>query len=412
MTAALAQRYLTTRSLTESLASGLSDEDQLLQSMPLASPTKWHRAHTTWFFEAFVLGPAGIGPVDPRYGHLFNSYYEALGDRVARDKRGLLSRPSVREVGDYRRAVDERVVSLIERTNESRRDDLAKLVELGIHHEQQHQELLLTDILSAFFENPMGPVYRDGVAPDASAPSPSMSWCSFDGGLVEIGSPSDGFAFDNERPRHQVYLPPFAVASRPIVVREVKAFISANGYHTPSLWLSEGYSLARSRGWEAPQYSRFGSATYETFTLRGWRIPSDDEPATHLSFWEAEAIARFLGARLPTETEWEHASASLAPAEGNFADGELVPLPTTTRGLAQLFGDVWEWTRSSYEPYPGYEPAAGALGEYNGKFMAQQMVLRGGSCLTPRGHVRPSYRNFWHPDTRFQMSGARLARHA
>lgn len=404
----LAGRYLETRRATERLAAPLSDEDQVLQSMPLASPTKWHRAHTTWFFEEFVLGPAGIAPYDPRFAFSFNSYYDAVGARVARDRRGLLSRPSAREIGDYRRAVDERVLSLIEGAGEGT-SDLAPIIELGLRHEEQHQELILTDILHAFSGSPFMPVYREGGVDVPGGGSP-LEWHAFDGGLVECGAPPDGFAFDNERPRHRVFLEPYALASRPVTVGEVKAFIAAGGYHTASSWLSDGFGAARAQGWVAPLHATCDAEGYRVFTLRGWHTPRDDEPASHLSFWEADAIARFLGARLPTEAEWEHAAAPRRSDEGNFADGPLVPRPATSGGLGQLFGDVWEWTRSSYEPYPGYRPPEGALGEYNGKFMAQQMVLRGGSCFTPRGHVRASYRNFWYPDTRFQMSGVRLAR--
>lgn len=407
------RRFLEVRATTEKLASQLSDEDQLVQSMPEASPTKWHRAHTTWFFETFLLRPAGVPAFHPGFSRLFNSYYDAVGERVARSQRGLLSRPSVGEISAYRNTVDGLVLGLLERGSAD-----SDVVELGLHHEEQHQELILTDILHAFFHNSMGPVYREGLDQIAANPrskgwrgSP-MSWQSFDGGVVEVGADGGAFSFDNERPVHRVFLRPYALASRPINVGEVKAFIAEGGYHRPSLWLADGYTLARAEGWEAPLYARTSPETYEVFSLRGWRIPRDDEPAAHLSFWEAEALARFLGARLPTEAEWEHAARDVDPGFGNFADGPLFPLPNPNSGLGQMFGDVWEWTRSSYDPYPGYRPAEGALGEYNGKFMAQQVVLRGGSCLSPRGHVRRSYRNFWPPATRFQVSGARLARDA
>jgi ergothioneine biosynthesis protein EgtB len=406
MATSLIERFIVTRAATERLAACLSEEDQLLQSMPYASPTKWHRAHTTWFFETFILQPQGIAPYDSRFGYLFNSYYDAVGDRIARPKRGLLSRPSAAEVGDYRRAVDGRMLALLERGAAP-----PDLTELGLNHEEQHQELILTDILHAFSENPTGPVYRAGVVPAPAQSVSALSWRGVEGGLVEVGAAAEGFAFDNERPRHRVYLRPYALASRPITVGEVKAFIAAGGYRAPSLWLSDGYALACAQGWRAPLYARPSATAYEAFSLRGWRVPLDDEPAAHLSFWEAEAIARFLGARLPTEAEWEHAATAAGPiVVGNFADGELIAQSAMAAGLGQLFGDVWEWTRSSHEPYPGYRAAPGALGEYNGKFMAQQMVLRGGSCLTPRGHVRSTYRNFWPPETRFQMAGARLAR--
>jgi ergothioneine biosynthesis protein EgtB len=407
--ASLIERYARCRAGTEALAAGLSSEDQQLQSMPLASPTKWHRAHTTWFFETFLLRPAGVPVRDERWGRLFNSYYESMGERVARDKRGLLSRPSALEVGAYRRQVDAQMLALLESLDAAALERCVPLLELGLAHEEQHQELILTDILHAFSENPCAPVYRDGAFADANPVAP-LTWLARGGGVAQIGAGDGRFAFDNERPRHRVYLHDHELASRPVSVAEVKAFIEARGYETPALWLSEGYDQARALGWKAPEYARCDGDGYRVFGLRGWYSPGDTDPASHLSFWEADAIARFLGARLPTEAEWECAAAALDPHGGNFADGPLVPRAPAGAGLQGLFGDVWEWTRSSYEPYPGYRAPAGAIGEYNGKFMAQQLVLRGGSCLTPRGHVRASYRNFWHPDTRFQMTGLRLAR--
>ncbi len=407
--AALIERYIHCRETTEALSASLSSEDQQVQSLPLTSPTKWHRAHTTWFFETFLLEPAGFAAYDARFGPLFNSYYDSVGDRVARDRRGLLSRPSAVEVAAYRRHVDACVLARIESLAAAELERWAPVVELGLAHEEQHQELILTDILHAFAENPCGLVYREGAPPAPSSAAP-LVWHARAGGVVELGANEIGFAFDNERPRHCVYLEDYEVASRSISVAEVKAFIEARGYETPSLWLSDGYERARTLGWNGPLYTHWDSDGYRVFGLRGWRWPHDDEPASHLSFWEADAVGRFLGARLPTEAEWEWAARGLEPGRGNFADGPLIPLAPRGEGLAGLFGDVWEWTRSSYGPYPGYQAAAGALGEYNGKFMAQQMVLRGGSCLTPPGHVRSSYRNFWHPDTRLQMTGARLAR--
>lgn len=411
---ALGERYRRVRAATEVLAAALSDEDQQIQSMPLASPTKWHRAHTTWFFEAFVLEPAGIAPWDPRFAFLFNSYYDAVGARLARPKRGLVSRPAAQEIGEYRRVVDDRLLGLVASLDDAALSRVALVVETGLAHEEQHQELLLTDILHAFSESPCAPVYRAGSAEPCAGPP--LRWVTCAGGLQEIGTGPGTFAFDNERPRHRVFLEEYALASRPVSVGDVKAFIDAGGYDTPSLWLAEGHETARALGWRTPGYATYVDGVYHLFTLRGLRAPHDDEPASHLSFWEADALARFLGGRLPTEAEWESAAAGVPTDVGNFADGPLVPLPPSpamtpaSEGIAQLFGDVWEWTRSSYEPYPGYRPPAGALGEYNGKFMAQQMVLRGGSCLTPRGHLRAGYRNYWPPETRFQMSGARVAR--
>jgi ergothioneine biosynthesis protein EgtB len=417
--------YETTRARTEALAARLSPEDQQLQSMPDASPTKWHRAHTTWFFEAFVLEPAGIGPVDPRYGFLFNSYYEAKGPRHPRAARGVLSRPSAAEIGGYRERVDARVARHLREADGETLARVLPVVELGVAHEEQHQELLLTDILHAFAQSALAPSYlREGEAPSESAaqaaePRP-MGFVPFDGGLSEIGGRA-GFLFDNEAPRHRRWLEPFALADRLVTVRELKAFVDDGGYEDPALWLSEGFAFVQTHGLKSPLYTTYEDGQLRAFTLAGTRVPGDDEPAAHLSYYEADAVARFLGARLPTEAEWEVAAAQAEHAagsrglQGNFADdGGLRPLPARldegAGGVGQIFGDAWEWTSSSYEPYPGYRASAGALGEYNGKFMVNQIVLRGGSCLTPRRHVRPSYRNFWHPHTRFQMTGARLAR--
>jgi len=415
--AALTERFKSVRARTEALAAPLCTEDQQLQSMPLTSPTKWHRAHTTWFFETFILRPAGHNAHDARFDTLFNSYYESIGERVARDMRGLLSRPTGEQIGDYRRAVDERVIEHIRSCNEPAIRQLESIMDVGIAHEEQHQELILTDILHAFFHNPLFPAYQSASGFDAVTSvraDASQRWHSFSGGLVEIGAGEDGFCFDNEHPRHQVFLKDYALSSRTVSVGDVKSFIAQRGYQTPALWLSQGYETARALDWQAPLYACNDSDGYRVFTLRGWHYPHDEEPASHLSYWEADAIARFLGARLPTEAEWEHGARTEACDVGNFADGSGAPLfpggACESSDLDHLFGNVWEWTRSSHDPYPGYTPPAGALGEYNGKFMAQQMVLRGSSCLTPRNHMRASYRNFWHPDTRFQMSGVRLAR--
>jgi len=430
---ALLELFTETRDRTESLSVRLSAEDQQLQSMPDASPTKWHRAHTTWFFETFVLEPAGVDVVDARYGALFNSYYEAKGPRHARPKRGLLSRPSAAEVGEYRRLVDARTKKLLA---EARTDDLERMrpvVELGIAHEEQHQELILTDILHAFSESPLRPSFLGGADKTGRAsgrPEP-MRFVGFEGGLHAIGaSGTESFAFDNEGPRHKEWVEPFELGDRLVTVGELKAFIREGGYDTASLWLSEGFELIRTQGIKAPLYATLEDGQLQTFTLAGPRIAADDEPATHLSYYEADAIARFLGARLPTETEWEIA-ASNDPVGGTFLDDmTLRPAPVQATSASaepversalhappsprarQLFGDAWEWTRSSYEPYAGYRAPPGALGEYNGKFMVNQRVLRGGSCLTPRRHIRASYRNFWPAPTRFQMTGLRLAREA
>jgi ergothioneine biosynthesis protein EgtB len=412
----LAGLYARTRARTEELAAPLSAEDQMLQSMPEASPTKWHRAHTTWFFETFVLAPLGIPPYDDRFAFLFNSYYDAVGARHERSKRGLLSRPSMAEIAAYRSEVDARLTDVLVSGDPAVLERVAPIVRLGIAHEEQHQELLLTDCLNALWANPLRPAYRSvsraGESPTPSEGSPAL-FVLFEGGPHEIGATEEAaFAFDNERPLHRRWLEPFSLADRLVTIREMKAFIRDEGYETPSLWLSDGWAFVRSQGLRAPLYARVEGGAYLGFGLDGLREARDDEPVAHLSFYEADALARYLGARLPTEAEWEVA-ARRHPVEGNFLDsGSLRPLPAERRelGLRQLYGDAWEWTRTAYEPYPGYVPAAGALGEYNGKFMVNQLVLRGGSCLTPARHLRPSYRNFWAPETRFQMTGVRLAR--
>jgi ergothioneine biosynthesis protein EgtB len=408
--------YAETRARTESLAAGLTPEDQQVQSMPDASPAKWHRAHTAWFFETFVLEPAGIPPVDPRYAFLFNSYYEAVGPRHARASRGVLSRPTAEEVGTYRRLVDERVTEVLRNADAAALEGMLPVVELGIAHEEQHQELLLTDILHAFSLNALQPAYRSASPEAAPAPPADIAFVPFVGGLCDIGAPAGpGFVFDNERPRHREWVDPFALASRLVTMQELEAFLREDGYRTPSLWLAEGYDFIRANGITAPMHTELRDGALHVFTLAGPRIAHPAEAVAHVSYYEADAIARFLGARLPSEAEWEVAAAA-APVEGNLLETGLLhprsagPSQPGRASLHQLFGDVWEWTRSSYDPYPGYRPDGGALGEYNGKFMVNQRVLRGGSCLTPRRHVRGSYRNFWHAHTRFQMTGIRLAR--
>jgi ergothioneine biosynthesis protein EgtB len=410
----LVRLFRRTRERTERLAAPLSAEDQLLQSMPAASPTKWHRAHTTWFFETFLLEPEGISPVHPRYRMLFNSYYEGIGPRPVRAWRGLLSRPSFDEVAAYRRAVDDRLSELLLKADDLQLRKYEPLVLLGVAHEEQHQELILTDILHAFSRSPELPAYTTVRNPlDAGRELPALHFVHFEGGQVTIGAgKTDRFFFDNEQPRHDRWVEPFSLANRLVTVGELKRFIADGGYRTPTLWLSDGWDFVRANNLEAPLYSRLDGGTYVLFGLTGERAVTDDQPAVHLSFYEADALATWMGARLPTEAEWETAACG-EPLEGNFLDnGPLHALPCRRQdpGLHQLFGDAWEWTRSSYEPYPRYRPAAGAIGEYNGKFMVNQIVLRGGSCFTPEGHIRPSYRNFWPPDTRHQMTGVRLAR--
>ena len=409
----LARRYRTVRARTAALAAPLSAEDMVVQSMPDASPAKWHLAHTTWFFETFLLAgrEPGFAPFDPAYGYLFNSYYDAVGPRHPRARRGMLTRPALAEIGAYREAVDDRVARLLANGLDA---GAAAVLELGLHHEEQHQELLLTDIKHAFFSNPLRPSYAP--APPATARSaPPLSWVASPGGIHEVGDAGERFAFDNERPRHRVWLEPFAIASRAVTCGEYLAFVDDGGYRDPRLWLSDGFAAAQAGGWQAPLYweRADGGGRWTVFTLHGTRPLDPDEPVVHASFYEAEAFARWAGARLATEEEWEVAAVGSPGRAGTFADsGRFHPAPAEDARPAQLLGDVWEWTRSAHSPYPGYRPAPGALGEYNGKFMCNQLVLRGGSCATPAGHVRPTYRNFFPPEARWQFSGVRLAREA
>jgi ergothioneine biosynthesis protein EgtB len=419
----LASRYLEVRRQTDFLAGPLSAEDCQVQSMPDASPTKWQLAHTSWFFDRFVLD----GPIDesafPSFDYLFNSYYEAVGPRHPRVARGLLSRPSLDDVRRYRRRIDERMLDLIER---GVGDDTRSRIVLGLHHEQQHQELILTDIKHLFGGHPDLPTYRAGAgspprrsSQKASGGAPPLAWIARPGGISEIGVAPPGpagepFAFDNESPRHQVMLRPYALASRLVTCGEYRAFMRDGGYRRPELWLSDGWAEISAARQERPLY--WGEET--VFTLDGERPIDDDEPVAHVSYYEADAFARWAGARLPTEMEWEAVAAGVpVQADDNLADTQAFhprrPVADSAgAGPRQLFGDVWEWTASAYAPYPGYRAAAGALGEYNGKFMSSQMVLRGGSCATPRSHIRASYRNFFPPGARWQFSGIRLARDA
>jgi ergothioneine biosynthesis protein EgtB len=400
----LAAAYGAVRAASLALADGLAPEDTALQSMPDASPTKWHLAHTSWFFEQFVLGEdPDYQPVHAGWHYLFNSYYQSVGPMHARPRRGLLSRPSLAEVLDYRTEVDRRVQA---RLAAPCSEALRARITLGLHHEQQHQELILTDLQHLFSCNPLEPAYR---APRPSAARAAVPLRFLDGaeGIFDIGAGA-GFAFDCETPRHRVLLGPHALANRPVNNAEYRAFIEDGGYRTPTLWLSEGWNRVQQDGWSRPLYWSKDLVTH--FTLNG-RQPLDPlAPVCHLSYFEADAYARWTGARLPTEAEWECAAAQQPPL-GHYADAaHFRPLaPTPGEGLLQLFGDVWEWTASPYQPYPGYRVPAGALGEYNGKFMCGQFVLRGGSCATPAGHMRASYRNFFPPADRWQFSGLRLA---
>ncbi|HEY8880501.1 MAG TPA: ergothioneine biosynthesis protein EgtB [Roseateles sp.] len=373
----------TTRAHTLALAAPLSDEDAQLQSMPDASPAKWHLAHTTWFFETLVLVPylPDYCVFDERWPRLFNSYYESLGPRHARPQRGLLSRPSLDEVKAYRRHVDAALADLLPHAD----SDARRLIELGCHHEQQHQELLLTDILHAFSCNPLLPAYDGSAPPKATAPP--QAWLKHAGGIVDIGHGGEGFAFDNEGPRHQALVAPFEISNRLVTCGEYADFIEAGGYREPLLWLSDGWATVQAQGWQRPAYWQEDGSV---FGLHGVQPMDPAAPVMQLSFYEACAFAEWAGARLPTEFEWESACG----------------LP----GFANAFDQAWQWTRSSYSPYPGFRPAAGAVGEYNGKFMVGQQVLRGASLATPAGHARPSYRNFFPPAARWQFSGLRLAR--
>jgi ergothioneine biosynthesis protein EgtB len=409
-------RYQAVRARTEALCAPLSPEDMMVQSMPDASPAKWHLAHTTWFFETFLLAPhlPGYRPFDPRFAYLFNSYYNAVGERILRSKRGTISRPGAEQVFDYRRAVDRAMAELLQGASPDTTRTLAPLVELGLNHEQQHQELILTDIKHAFGTSPVQPAYQE--APEGPTPSASrpLGWVRYGGGVVEVGHDGRGFAFDNESPRHRVYLEPYELANRLVTNGEYLAFIEDRGYERPELWLSEGFEAVRSQGWGAPEYWHFRDGTWRAYTLSGLTEINQAEPVCHVSYYEADAYARWAGARLPAEAEWEAAAAGF-PIVGNLQEAgrfHPAPAPEADSRLSQLFGDVWEWTGSAYLAYPNFRPAAGAIGEYNGKFMCGQMVLRGGSCATPATHIRASYRNFFPPGARWQFSGIRLARGA
>lgn len=416
MMANLAERFSQTRRFTERLCEPLSVEDFVVQSMPDASPTRWHLAHTTWFFETFVLArwEADYQPANADFQFLFNSYYNSVGEAFPRAQRGLLTRPTVAEVFEYRHAVDHRVSRLLASLADDDTIELARVVELGINHEQQHQELMLTDIKHAFSCNPLFPMYRQSPAGLPAADAKPSSWSAFSGGVVEIGHAGRTFAFDNERPRHKSFLQPFEMQNRLVTTGEFFEFVNDGGYRRPGLWLSLGWATVREQQWAAPLYWVKRDENWHEFSLGGLRPLNADEPVCHISYFEADAFARWAGARLPTEAEWEHAAAGV-DVEGRFVEGERYhpgPLNGNRGGLAQMYGEVWQWTASGYAPYPGYVPPAGALGEYNAKFMCNQYVLRGGSCATPASHLRATYRNFFPPEARWQFTGIRLARDA
>ncbi|RPI59423.1 MAG: ergothioneine biosynthesis protein EgtB, partial [Lysobacterales bacterium] len=410
-----AQRYRAVRSATVSLATPLAIEDQVVQPCLEASPTKWHLGHTTWFFEHFVLRVhrPHYRAVDARYERLFNSYYYTVGEMHPRAERGALSRPTVTQIQDYRSRIDDAMAELLE----SRPDDLelAAVVELGLHHEQQHQELLLTDAKQVLFANPLEVEYRDGAAPPRVRLTVPLQFHGQPAGFAEIGADGSGFAFDNERPRHREWLESHALANRLVTNAEYREFIRADAYATPELWLADGWAAVRSRGWNRPLC--WSADLAREYTLGGWRPLDEHAPVCHVSLYEAAAFAAWSGARLPTESEWENAAQARTPAHGNLLDsGWLHPAAATALSgdgaarFQQCWGDVWEWCASAYRPYPRFQALAGSLGEYNGKFMCNQWVARGGSCVTPAGHVRASYRNFFPPSARWQFSGIRLAR--
>lgn len=442
----LAARYMAVRETTRELCAPLSAEDQMVQSMPDASPAKWHQAHTTWFFETFILLPhaPGYRPFNPRFQFFFNSYYKQLGGHPVRAQRGLWSRPSLDELLQYRAHVDDAMLRLL---NSPVAPDVEQLVILGCNHEQQHQELILTDIKHALWTNPLRPSYRQNgnhrpashsqpnillapPLPAAAGPTfaldrrppaqpASLRWFEYGGGLHWIGHQGDSFCFDNEMPRHRAFLHSFQIASRLVTNSEYLAFMNDNGYGHPELWLSEGWDIVNAQAWRAPLYWEERDGNWNIFTLDGERPVDPAGPVSHISYFEADAYARWAGARLPTEFEWEFAAAevslhnAIAPADNLLNTRHLHPRPPQSDDEthpSQLFGDVWEWTASQYLPYPGFRPAAGAVGEYNGKFMCNQFVLRGGSCATPADHIRATYRNFFPPQARWQFSGIRLAK--
>jgi ergothioneine biosynthesis protein EgtB len=414
------------RALTEQLCKPLAVEDYVIQTRIEASPPKWHLAHVSWFYETFLLRPfmPGYQVFHPRFEYLFNSYYEQTGTGFwPRPERGLLSRPTVAEVYDYRHHVDEAMLRLIEDCPSADWPTVAQRLHIGLHHEQQHQELLVTDIKRNFAHNPLRPAYRDDLPQAPLADPDPLRWVGFEGGLIEIGAHLQGFAYDNEGPRHRVFLAPFALADRPVTNGEFRQFIYDGGYRDPAVWLSDGWATVRQEGWESPLYWEEIDGDWQIMTLGGMRPLNPAEPVCHVSYYEADAFATWAGKRLPTEVEWEHAAEGIA-IRGNFVgEGYLHPRPAVhsapdqaphsaadqTGGLKQLFGDVWEWTASAYLPYPGYRAAPGALGEYNGKFMCNQMVLRGGSCASSQDHLRATYRNFFYPQERWQFKGFRLA---
>jgi ergothioneine biosynthesis protein EgtB len=412
----LLQRYRAVRNFTARLCRDLVPEDFVVQSMADVSPTKWHLAHTSWFFETFVVKvwrPRYRSEV-PQYAYLFNSYYNAAGSMHRRDLRGLISRPTVAETYRFRESIDDCVVQLLEDADDALLAEIEPVLTLGLHHEQQHQELLVTDIKHVFAQNPLYPVFRSGAASTPDVATAPQRFIEFEEAIRLIGHDGERFSYDNESPRHRALVLPFSLSHRLITNGEYLEFMEAGGYSRPEFWLSLGWTTVNEQRWRAPLYWEERDGKWWNFTLSGFREVNQAEPVTHVSYFEADAYANWAGARLPTEFEWEHAAADL-PVAGNFVDDERfhpAPAADSSSGdaFAQIYGDAWEWTRSAYLPYPGYRAGPGALGEYNGKFMSNQMVLRGGSCATSRDHIRLSYRNFFQPDKRWQFTGIRLAR--
>lgn len=412
----ISKRFMDVRDLTMKLVQPLETEDFIIQSHPDVSPPKWHLAHTTWFFERFVLKEyfENYREFHPKYDFLFNSYYETVGPFQPRHQRGVLSRPSIQDVFQYRSYIDNYIVDLLsqlEGSQSEKTDKVHSLIEIGMQHEQQHQELILMDVKYNFYVNPLHPAYKESKSGSSEKIEPSFH--TYDGGLIEIGHNGEGFAFDNEGPNHKVWLEPFKLADQPVTNGEYLEFIEAGGYQKPYYWLSDGWNTVKKNDWQAPLYwSKDEDGEWYIFTLGGNKKLDPHQPVVHVSFYEADAFSRWVGKRLPTEAEWEHAARDLE-IKGNTMDtGNYHPAASNGSAGSKMFGDVWEWTASAYSPYPGSKPLEGALGEYNAKFMCNQMVLRGGSCATPQDHIRNTYRNFFPADKRWQFSGFRLAEDA
>lgn len=408
----LMDRFKAVRQASLDIVGPLEPEDFVIQVMTNTSPTKWHLAHVSWFFETFVLDKAydDYQSMHPQYAYIFNSYYLQTGEPHGRAKRGFLSRPTVDEVMEFREYVNEEILDFLEHASEKKLEEFGPVIEIGINHEQQHQELMITDFKFMFGQNPLYPVYRDRELPESSSPGP-LNWVSFDEGIYEIGNAGDEFTYDNEHPRHREFLEAFELGDRLITNREFMKFMNDEAYSRSELWLDDGWAAVNENNWDAPLYWCRRDDGWYHYTLSGLRKPDLNEPVTHISYYEADAFARWAGKRLPTEVEWEVAAGD-QPYVGNFVENETfhpMPVEKTGDGLKQMYGNVWEWTQSSYDAYPGYEPLEGALGEYNGKFMCGQYVLRGGSCATSQTHIRNTYRNFFYPDARWQFNGIRLA---